>query len=107
MRVLQRIYKSYPVMWLALITLAGMMLALSLFNGSAVSPAAAQTQADGAKAMLQSARAALERAVAEEKNDPSEETRLAALLLRLPATSQLPDAAGYGRRPGCLVNRLE
>lgn len=86
MRVSERTCKNYPnrlgrlgylAIWLAFVSLAGMLITLSLLAGAAISPVAAQTQAGGARAMLQSARFALEQAIAEERSDPSEETRLA------------------------------
>lgn len=80
MRALQWTCKSYPsylAVWLAFISLAGIVITLSLFDEAAISPVVAQSQPSAAKAMLQSARDALEQAIAEEKNDSSEETRLA------------------------------
>jgi uncharacterized protein (TIGR03437 family) len=77
MRALLRTRKSYLAVWLAIISLAILAITLSLFDGAAVSPVAAQSQPGAAKAMLQSARAALEQAIAEEKNDTSDEARLA------------------------------
>src|SRR5262249_54464388 len=63
--------------WLILVILIAIVVVGFLFDQRVTLPAAAQFQPSAAKAMLQSARGALEQAIAEEKIDPSEESKFA------------------------------